>query len=108
MTVSKDSQEQLQRIQIVEQNIQAVTMQKQQFQTQLFEIEGALKEMQTSPVAYKIIGGLMMSVDKETLTCELTSKKELIELRIQTLEKQEKQLKERAKKFQDEIMHKES
>jgi len=100
--------EQMQRIQLLEQNIQAVNMQKQQFQTQLFEIDGALKEISTSPVAYKIIGGLMMATDKDTLTKELSSKKELLELRIQTLEKQEKQLKERSKKVQDDVMHKES
>ena|SRR3989338_2723148 len=107
MSSPKES-EQMQRIQLLEQNIQAVNAQKQQFQTQLFEIDGALKELSTSPVAYKIIGGLMMATDKETLTKELTSKKELLELRIQTLEKQEKQIKERVKKFQDEIMHKEN
>ena len=100
--------EQMQRIQLLEQNIQAVNMQKQQFQTQLFEIDGALKEISTSPVAYKIIGGLMMATDKDTLTKELSSKKELLELRIQTLEKQEKQLKERSKKVQDDVMHKEN
>ena len=98
----------MQRIQLLEQNIQAVNMQKQQFQTQLFEIDGALKEISTSLVAYKIIGGLMMATDKDTLTKELSSKKELLELRIQTLEKQEKQLKERSKKVQDDVMHKES
>lgn len=99
--------EQMQRIQLLEQNIQAINSQKQQFQTQLFEIDGALKELSTSPVAYKIIGGLMMATDKETLTKDLTGKKELLELRIQTLEKQEKQLKERVKKVQDDVMHKE-
>lgn len=103
--MSKEQQEQLQRIQLLEQNIQAVNMQKQQFQTQLFEIEGAIKELQTSPVAYKIIGGLMISTDKETLSKELASKKELLELRIQTLEKQEQQLKEKAKKIQGEVLN---
>jgi|SRR3989344_198620 len=106
MSSPKDA-EQMQRIQLLEQNIQAVNAQKQQFQTQLFEVDGALKELATSPVAYKIIGGLMMSVDKETLVKELGSKKELLELRIQTLEKQEKQLKERVSKFQSDVMRKE-
>jgi len=98
-------QEQLQRIQLLEQNIQAINMQKQQFQTQLFEIDGAARELQTSPVAYKIIGGLMISIEKETLTKELASKKELLELRIQTLEKQENQLKEKVKKLQGDVLN---
>src|SRR3990167_8469510 len=97
MSSPKES-EQMQRIQLLEQNIQAVNAQKQQFQTQLFEIDGALKELSTSPVAYKIIGGLMMATDKETLTKELSSKKELLELRIQTLKNKKNNSKSDPKK----------
>ncbi len=103
--MTKEHQEQLQRMQLLEQNIQAINMQKQQFQTQLFEIDGAVKELQTSTVAYKIIGGLMISVEKENLSKELTSKKELLELRVQTLEKQEQQLKDKVKKIQGEVLN---
>ena len=44
-------------------------------------------------------------VQKETLTKELASKKELLELRIQTLEKQENQLKEKVKKLQGDVLN---
>ncbi len=102
--MSKEAQETIQRLQMMEQNMQSLNMQKQQFQAQLFEIEGALKELESSPVAYKIVGGIMIGVDKSDLQKELQGRKELFDLRVQTLEKQEKQLKEKAKKMQEEVM----
>ena len=96
MSLSKEAQETIQRLQMMEQNMQSLNSQKQQFQAQLFEIEGALKELETSPVAYKIVGGIMIGVDKVSLQKELQGRKELFDLRVQTLEKQEKQLKEKA------------
>ncbi len=104
MSLSKEAQETIQRLQMMEQNMQSLNSQKQQFQAQLFEIEGALKELETSPVAYKIVGGIMIGVDKASLQKELQGRKELFELRVLTLEKQEKQLKEKAKKMQEEVM----
>lgn len=104
MTFSKEAQESIQRLQLMEQNLQGLNMQRQQFQAQLFEIEGALKEIATSPVAYKLVGGIMIGTDKDSLQKELQGRKELLELRVQTLEKQEKQLKEKAKKLQEEVL----
>lgn len=91
-----------QRIALIEQNLHSLTAQKQQFQAQLFELEAALKELQTTQTAYKIVGGIMMGANKEELSKELQSRKEMFELRIQTLEKQEKQLREKSKKIQEE------
>jgi len=104
MSLQKEAQESIQRLQMMEQNLQALNMQKQQFQAQLFEVEGALKEISTSPVVYKIVGGIMIGADKDSLQKELQGKKELLELRVQTMEKQEKQLKEKAKKLQEEVL----
>lgn len=104
MSLGKDAQESIQRLQMLEQNLQALSMQKQQFQAQLFEVEGALKEISSSNVVYKMVGGIMIGAEKEPLQKELQAKKELLELRVQTLEKQEKQVKDKAKKLQEEVM----
>lgn len=104
MTLSKEAQESVQRLQMLEQNMQALNMQKQQFQAQLFEIESAIKEVTTSPSTYKIVGGIMIGTEKSTLEQELKNRKELLELRLQTIEKQEKQLKDKAKKLQEEVL----
>ena len=95
-------EENAQRIALIEQNLHSLTAQKQQYQAQLFELEAALKELQTAPTAYKIVGGIMMGANKEELTKELQNRKEMFELRIQTLEKQEKQLQEKSKKLHEE------
>lgn len=104
MSLPKEAQESVQRLQMIEQNLQALNMQKQQFQAQLFEIESASKEVTSSPAAYKIVGGIMIGTDKNTLQKELDGKKEILNLRLQTIEKQEKQLKEKAKKLQEEVL----
>lgn len=100
---SKESKEDLQKLQVLEQNMHQIGMQKQQFSAQLYEVEGALKEIENSDSTFKIIGGLMVSAKKDDLKSELSQKKELLELRVQTLEKQEKQLKEKAKSLQEEL-----
>lgn len=77
----------------MEHNLHALAMQKQQFQTQLFETEGALKELANTTQAYKIIGGIMVAADKNALIKELESRKEILDIRVQSIEKQEKQIK---------------
>lgn len=100
----KDAQEALSRLQLLEQNLQNVLVQKQQFQTQLYELESALKELHGNQPAYKIIGNIMVATKKEDLEKELQQKKELIDLRLQNLEKQEKQFKDKTKQLQEEVL----
>ncbi|PIN76003.1 prefoldin subunit beta [Candidatus Woesearchaeota archaeon CG10_big_fil_rev_8_21_14_0_10_37_12] len=98
------SQENMQRLQLLEQNVQAINMQKQQFQAQLFEVESALKEIADSSNAFKLIGGIMVNTDKKSLEVELNGKKDVLTLRIDTLEKQEKSIKDKSKKLRDDIV----
>jgi len=104
--VSQEMQENIGRLQMLEQNIQMFSSQRQNFQMQLEEIENALKELQkTKNRPYKIIGNLMVASDAKELVEELTSRKETITLRVQSLEKQEKKLKEKAEELQKTIMN---
>ena len=84
--------------------MQQFLMQKQSFQTQLMEIESALKELDSSETAYKIVGNIMVSSKKKELEKDLKSKKETVELRIKMLEKQEEKIKEKADKIQKEVL----
>ena len=104
--VPKDVEQKINQLQLFEQNGQSLLMQKQQFQMQSVEIKSALKELEGTEEAFKIIGGIMVSSKKEDLKKELTSKKEMSELRIKALEKQESQIKEKATKLQAEVMEK--
>jgi len=102
----KESQEKVNKIQLLEQNVQAVSAQKQQIQTQIFELDSALKELEGSTDTFKIIANIMIKTPKEKLKKDLEEKKEVLNLRMQTLEKQEKQLKDTIKELQQEILKK--
>jgi len=93
--ISKDTEQKIAQLQLYEQSLQNILMQKQQFQSQSLEIESALKELETTKEAYKIVGNIMVASKKETMA-----------LRIKTLEKQEKQIRDKAKKLQEEVSKK--
>ncbi|MBI2655745.1 prefoldin subunit beta [Candidatus Woesearchaeota archaeon] len=106
MEVSKETEQKIGQLQMYEQSMQSFLGQKQQFQVQLVEIDSALSELQNTSKAYKIVGNIMVEADKDELKTDLQSKKEMLELRIRTMEKQEAQVREKASKLQSEILKK--
>lgn len=98
------NQENLKQLQILEQSLQAVLGQRQQFQTQLIEIESALIELEKATTSYKIIGNIMVSSKKEDLKKDLHEKKEVFSARVKMLEQQEGKLKTEAEKLHKELM----
>lgn len=102
--MEKETQEKISQLQILEQSMQNFMVQKQQFQQQLVEINSALKELKEAEQSYKIIGNVMVSAKKEDLTKDLEEKKKMLELRISTIEKQEKQIKEKASNMQEQVL----
>ena len=104
MKITKDTEEKITQLQILEQNLQSLLLQKQTFQNQTLEIDSALKEMESSKKeVYKIVGNIMIASEKEALKNELNSKREISELRLKNIEKQEKIIKEKAETIQKEI-----
>ena len=71
---------------------------------QKIEVESALKELENVTEAYKMVGNIMVLSKKDDLKKDLDSKKEVIELRVNSLEKQETQLKEKAYNLQEEVL----
>lgn len=103
--ISKQAEENIQQLQMIEQNLQNFMMQRQNFQMQLLEVENALKEIDnTEDKPFKIVGNLMIQTEKEDLKKDLASKKEILDLRIKNLEKQENRLREKAEELQKSIM----
>ena len=102
--MEKETEQGINQLQLFEQSLQNLLMQKQQFQLQLAEIDSALKELETTDEAYKIVGNIMALTKKEELKKDLKEKKEVVELRVKTMEKQETQIKEKASKLQEEIL----
>ena len=99
----KETEQKIAQLQLYEQSLQNILVQKQQFQSQSLEIESALKELEGTKEAYKIVGNIMVSSKKEDLKKDLESKKETVNLRVKTIEKQENQIREKAKKLQEEV-----
>jgi len=98
-------QNKLQELQILEQNLQGILMQKQTFQIELAESQGALEELEKSgEEVYKIIGQLMIKSDKSKMKSELEEKKKMLELRIKTLENQEKISTEKLEELRGELL----
>ena len=106
MEVSKETEQKIGQLQMFEQSLQTFLGQKQQFQVQLVEVESALNELDGTDKAYKIVGSIMVEADKNELKSELQSRKEMLELRIKTMEKQESQVREKASKLQSDILKK--
>jgi len=102
--MEKETDKQIRELQMIEQNVQQYLMQKQQFQSQLIEIESAISALSNSNESYKIVGNIMIKTKKDELEKDLKEKKDMFELRIKTLEKQENKLKDKAKDIQKEVL----
>ncbi len=96
MDNSKETNEAIGEFQILEQQLRGFLAQKQMVQVELQEIENALEELdKTKDEVYKILSGVMIKADKDTLKKELEEKKKISDLRISSIEKQEKSLEEK-------------
>ena len=102
--MSKETEQKIEQLQLLEQNLRTFTLQRQQFQAQLLEIESALTEIEGSKETFKIIGGIMISAQKEDIKKDLAKKKEMLDLRIKSIEKQEEKIKEKATSTQKEVL----
>ena len=84
-----EQNEELQEMQILDQNLHNMLLQKQAFQMELSETNSALKEIDKSNEVFKLIGELMLKTDKEKAKEELSTKEKILSMRIKSIEKQE-------------------
>jgi len=95
----------IQEMQMLEQNLHNLLMQKQAFQMESAETKSALTEIDNSgDEVFKIIGQLMIKTDKSKMKEELENKNKLLDLRLKTIDKQEQNFSEKAQKLQEELM----
>lgn len=105
--ISKETQEKIQQLQIFEQNLQNLLLQKQAFQFELNETENALKEVEkTKEDIYKLIGQVMLKASKPEIEKELQQRRDILNIRIKSIEKQDSRLKEETEKIREEVMKK--
>ena len=100
-----DQNNKIQEMQLIEQNLQNILLQKQAFQMELSETTSALKEVdKSSEQVFKIIGQLMIQTDKKKMVEELKNKEKILDLRINSIEKQETSFTEQLDKLREEVM----
>ncbi len=98
--------EQLARYDQIQQNLQAVLVQKQQVELELGETEKALEELgkaADNEAIYKFAGNLLVKVEKERVVKDLAEKKELASTRKMVLSKQETRFRDSLKELQGKI-----
>jgi prefoldin beta subunit len=98
--------EQLSRLQQLQQNLQAIMMQKQQVEVEVVETDRALEELNkidAEGMVFKSAGPLLIKSKKENLIKELGEKKELSNTRLMVLTKQETRVKDNLKEVENKI-----
>jgi prefoldin beta subunit len=98
--------EQVSRLQQLQQNLQAIMMQKQQLEVENVETDRALEELKKAGVddaVYKNAGSVLIKSKKEEVVKELEERKELSNTRVMVLTKQETRVKENLKEVENKI-----
>ncbi len=99
-------QHQLAQLQQVQQQAQALATQKSQITSALNEMEmalGELEKLDNDAVIYRNVGQLLIKGERESVAEELNEKKETMELRARTLERQEERIHKRFQQLQDQL-----
>jgi len=100
-------QNQIAQFQQLTQQIQMVTTQKIQLEATVRELEKTIQELEKTPddnAVFRNVGSLLIQVkDRPALITEFKEQKETNEVRIKTLDRQDKHLRERHKSLQDQI-----
>jgi len=104
--LSPKVQNQLGMLQQIQQQLQTILQQKAQYEMAVREAKRAQEEISDSPddaVMYISVGTVMMQKKKDAVNAKLAEKVETLELRIKSLEKQEKMLQGKFEQLQAQI-----
>ncbi len=104
--ISPKVQNQLNMLQQLQQQLQTILQQKAQYELAVREAKRAQEEIKDSAedaFMYMSVGTVMMQKKKEAVNAKLTEKVETLELRIKSLEKQEKMLQGKFEQLQNQI-----
>jgi len=107
--MSKQLQDQINRLQQTRMQLQMIMQQRQQVELRLREIEEALTEIEKTdektPI-YKSVGAILLKTEgKKEIKKELIENKESLELRKNTLDKQEGRTKEKLNELQSKVQN---
>ena len=105
--ISPKLQNQIAQFQQLQQQLQTVMSQKIRMDAMLKEMEMTIEELKKAPAettVYKSVGSLMIKVaDTPALLKEIEDDKETTEIRVKSLDRQEKMLKEKFQNVQEQL-----
>jgi prefoldin beta subunit len=105
--ISPKLQNQIAQFQQLQQQLQTVMSQKIRMDAMLKEMEMTIEELkkaEAEAVVYKSVGSLMIKVvDTPALLKEIEEDKETTEIRVKSLDRQEKMLKEKFQTVQEQL-----
>ncbi len=105
--LSPKIQNQIAQFQQMQQQLQAVLNQKFQMEAQLREMQRTVVELNKAPEdvpVYKSVGALLIKAEnKAAVLKEIEDDKETLEVRVKTLDRQEKFLREKYQSLQDQL-----
>ncbi|MEE9509434.1 MAG: prefoldin subunit beta [Candidatus Bathyarchaeia archaeon] len=99
-------QEQLVRLQQLQQTYQVVMSQRQQLDREQLEVNralGELEKMSEKDIVYKSLGAILVKSTRKKLIEELTERKELLDMRIKVITKQQSRTEEQLKELQQRV-----
>lgn len=99
-------QNQIAQLQQVQQQVQALAMQKSQIEAMQKESKMALDELERladDAVIYRNVGELVIKTNKEESVSKLKDREETLSLRLQSISRQEERLTTRFKQLQEQI-----
>lgn len=104
MVDKNEIEREMMQLQNYERQLQAVMIQKQQLQIQLNEVNLALEELKNAKGSiYQAIGSIMIKTRKEDAEKNLNEKKDLMEMRVKTLNSQEEKVKSELLRLQKKL-----
>ena len=104
--ISPKVQNQLGMLQQIQQQLQTILTQKAQYEMAVREAKRAQEEISDAAedaVMYMSVGTVMMQKKKDVVNAKLNEKVETLELRIKSLEKQEKMMQSKFEQLQAQI-----
>ena len=105
MDVPKEVQDKLAQFQNLQNQLQVITLQKQQFMLQNTDLENAKKEVEQTEdeKLYRMVGPILIETSKDAGLKYIKDDKDAAEAKIMVMEKQEKKLVEKLNEMRGEL-----
>lgn len=106
--LDRETQQQIQELQMMEQQFQQFLMQKNQFSMELNETEYIIREVEkTNGEVSRIVGNhVVIKSTKEEVLKDMQKRKELLETRMKSIDEQEKEFSKQIETIREEVMKK--